>query len=67
MKAHLLQAAAFTLLLITSACKEEQFTPLNFDGFTRTNESCAIIGQADPSRFYARPTLDNSRRIGYEF
>lgn len=52
MKARcLLQTAAFTLLLITAACKEEQFTPLNFDAVTRTNDSCAILGQADPTDF----------------
>lgn len=42
---------AVLFVLLINACKEESITPLSFSEFTRTTDSCSIIGTPDLTDF----------------
>ncbi|MBK7148700.1 MAG: hypothetical protein IPH78_07695 [Bacteroidetes bacterium] len=55
MKCRVWLFPAVLVVLLINSCKEEAFTPLNFSEFTRTTDSCSIIGTPDLTDFTNDP------------
>jgi hypothetical protein len=47
MKSFYASLLPFIVLLLSSSCKKDNITPIDFTKYTRTDSSCAIIGEAD--------------------